>query len=276
MDEEQLKKEIASGEAAREVIESTGQIDENDVGQLQGFIQAYINKAGEDSVVSGDVLKPGRSIQDLREAYSKIMATSFNLEDNKANYKTVREGNLQSKTGAELAAEAKAGDEDAKRVLKQQYQNSGASAKDVGLAQMGSIVDVVQSASKEGISVEDLNTYVETLKKTGEYGKLTTAQMYQLALSQSKVEAGMKALADSQDDWMKLKKKDGSIQSDGSAEQKKILSDLVKNTEKMLGLSGKLPDNFFKSTKNVELLGKAINGDKKAISQMQGEIAKMI
>lgn len=202
------------------------------------------------------------------------MATSFNLEDNKANYKTVREGNLQSKTGAELAAEAKAGDEDAKRVLKQQYQNSGASAKDVGLAQMGSIVDVVQSASKEGISVEDLNTYVETLKKTGEYGKLTTAQMYQLALSQSKVEAGMKALADSQDDWMKLKKKDGSIQSDDSAEQNKILSDLVKNTEKMLGLSGKLPDNFFKSTKNVELLGKAINGDKKAISQMQGEIAK--
>ena len=273
LDEEQLKKEIASGEAAREASESTGPIDENNYGQLRGFIQEYIRKAGENSIVSEDLLYSGTP-QELREAYNRIMATSFNLEDNKANYKVVREGNLQSKTGAELAAEAKAGDEDAKRVLKQQYQNSGASAKGVGLAQMGSIVDVVQSASKEGISVEDLNTYVETLKKTGEYSKLTTAQMYQLALSQSKVEAGMKALADSQDDWMKLKKKDGSIQSDGSAEQNKILSDLIKNTEKMLGLSGKLPDNFFKSTKNVELLGKAIDGNKEALAQLQAEVLK--
>ena len=140
----------------------------------------------------------------------------------------------------------------------------------------GNIVDTFAQAKANGISTEDLNAYADALTRVEGLENKRKDELYAMALAEAKYNEGMKSLVSSYDDWSKLiDKKGGGFkipQPDTAAF--KVYTKMKEDVEKMLNSSEKIPDEFFKSAKNAELLKKAVKQDKKAAAELAAELAK--
>lgn len=284
----QLEREVASNEAV-ERIQKRGKLptDENDAEQVKDFLTYYNNLAGGNSFVSKDFIQTANEDEILAK-YNEIMDTFAQKTDIQNTLDQAYAYNLQTKTGADLAALANAGDEDAINTLKQQIVNSGLSqaiidalledvesGEEEKITAAGGVMDTISASNQYGISTEDLEAYVTALRTVDELQEANEATLYGLALANANYQQGFKSVIESYEEWIELKQEDGSIRAeDGNEEQLKAFDKLKKDLKQMFNLTEDVSDEFFKSAENVELLEAAVNGDTEAVSKLRAELAK--
>lgn len=303
-DTKQIEKDIASGKAAREV--SSGGLPANNEDKM-AFIRDYVLKAGENSKISTDMLALARDeaskgkyttadkLIKIIENESGALETNENLlKEHKLNKDAMQK---QLNTGTQNAFAANNGDEGAKKALLAQVSNSDIPEElrqrlltgmtsdnmaDLGgrghkqwTEMAGSLTDTFNKAKGAGFKPEELEAYANSLRQINGLEKEREDILYSLALAEMNYQTGQQSLYDSYDSWSKLIQKNGGIVPDGSIEQGKIFNKLNEDLKQMLNLSEKLPDSFLKSKDNVDLLKKAIKGDKEAVAKLRAEAAKV-
>ncbi len=298
-DTKQLEKDEASGLAAKEVI-SNGRPENNN--DKMAFIRDYVLKAGENSKISTGMLRLARDnaanrdystadklIAIIEEEAKALPEIQSQLNDYDFNKRVMK---AQMNSGAENAGRAIEGDEAALKALMGQVSSSKMSEdlrqkllggmesdneeeRKKAIQQAGSITDTFTQAESFGAKTEDIEAYVKSLQQLRETQKLEEDELYRLALAEVNYQNGQQALKDSYDSWSKLIQKNGGIVPDGTIEQAKIFDQLNSNLKKMLNLTEDLPKGFLAAEGSADLLKKAIKGDKKAVTQLRKEAAKV-
>ena len=260
--------------------------DLNNESLLRAFLSEYQTNAGENSLYDWDFIQTA-TLEELQKAYNTLAElNSVELEE---QLKEAKLRNYQTDTGAENAARVLAGDEEAKAVLKQQLANSGVSEEEKqrlfgGVEQgnsylvndAGTVADVFAEAGRLGINADELNSYADALRQIDELSKATTGSIYTLALANAKYCEGLNNITESYDEWIELKREDGSIgpPEDGNTEQLKTYEKLKADLKEMLNLSEDVSDEFMKMPGTAELLERAVNGDMDAVAELRAEMAK--
>ena len=295
-DTKQLEKDIASGTVAKELFSSKGDIENQK--DKSSFVLEYIQKAGENSKVNSmawsrayDKARNG-DYTDMNQLYESIKQDNENLSTNEAklnDYKFKADVmKAQMNSGAENAIRANEGDKATLEALKAQFTNSNFSEEiknkilaginngdNKVISQAGNLVDVSAQAQNFGIKQEELDAYINSLRQLEGLQNAEIDELYKLGLAEMNYQKGQQSLYDSYDEWSKLIRKNGGIIPDGSIEQGRIFNKLNEDLKQMLNLSEKLPDDFLKSKDNVDLLKKAIKGDKDAVEKLRAAAAKV-
>ena len=298
----QLEKDIASGQVAQDLFSKNGNI--NNVKDKSSFVKDYINQAGENSKIKSmawsqayDDIRLKNDYTAMNKLYEIIKNDKDKLGENEAALNTTKFNadvmQRQMNYGVANAEDAIRGSKSAQTALQGQIASLGL-PKDLQerlLAGMetnsgnfqessrisGNIVDTFTQAKANGISAEDLNAYADALTRVEGLENKRADELYAMALAEAKYNEGMKSLVSSYDDWSKLiDKKGGGFkipQPDTAAF--KVYTKMKEDVEKMLNSSEKIPDEFFKSAKNAELLKKAVNQDKKAAAELAANLAKV-
>ena len=296
----QLEKDIASGQVAQDLFSKNGNIE--NVKDKSSFVKDYIEQAGENSKITSMAWSQARDkarggdYTAMNKLYEIIKNDKDKLGDNEAALnKTKFDADVmqrQMNYGVANAEDAIRGNKAAQTTLQGQIASLGLpkELQERLLAGMetdsgnfhessrmsGNIVDTFAQAKANGISAEDLNAYADALTKVEGLENKRADELYAMALAEAKYNEGMKSLVSSYDDWSKLiDKKGGGFkipQPDTAAF--KVYSKMKEDVEKMLNSSEKIPDEFFKSAKNAELLKKAVKQDKKAAAELAAELAK--
>lgn len=298
VDTSQLEKDVTSGTAAKEMWDKgTPESNEDKI----AFIRDYMLKAGDSSKISKDMLQVASymakggdfstadKLIKIIENEKEALPERQNELDNVALEKEIMK--RQMNTGAQNAFAANQGNEAAKKALEAQVSSSDMSEelKQKLLSGMGNsgyvgqdwtktagnLTDTFNQAKSAGFKAEELNAYANSLRQVNDLEHIRIDDLYSLALAEMNYQTGQQSLYDSYDSWSKLIQKNGGIVPDGSIEQGKIFDKLNKDIQQMLNLSEKLPDSFLKSKDNVDLLKKAIKGDKEAVAKLRAEAAKV-
>ena len=289
----QLSKEDKSNKAAEGAVGTYG-ANLTDPGKMRQFLYDYIKSAGENSLVDMGVVI-SKSDDEVRQAYERVMGAYNKRDDTEAELGQAKALRYQTYTGSELVGEIKGtGSEDAMEALATKLVASGLPTELVDklmpyimgkgqgegkvntlTSEAGKLVDIANEATSYGISVEDLNTYASALRSVEGLEKARESDLYRLALANAKYQTGIKNLADSYDDWIKLKKEDGTLGAkDGNLEQLKTFEKMKRDLKEMFNLSEDIPDSFFESAENVKLMEKAVKGDTKAVVQLRNILSK--
>ncbi len=298
-DTKQLEKDIASGQVAQDLFSKNGNIDT--VKDKSSFVKDYIEQAGENSKIqlmawseAYDKARGG-DYSAMNKLYEIIKNDKDKLGDNEAALnKTKFDADVmqrQMNYGVANAEDAIRGNKAAQTTLQGQIASLGLPKEiqerllagmetDSGNFQesskmSGNIVDTFAQAKANGISAEDLNAYADALTRVEGLENKRTDELYAMALAEAKYNEGMKSLVSSYGDWSKLIDKKGGFkipQPDTAAF--KVYTKMKEDVAKMLNSSEKIPDEFFKSAKNAELLKKAVKQDKKAAAELAAELAK--
>lgn len=289
----QLVKEDKSNKAAEKAVGTYG-ANLTDPGQMRRFLYDYIKSAGENSLVDMGVVI-SKSDNEVRQAYEQVMGAYNKRDDTEAELGQAKALRYQTYTGSELVGEIKGtGSEDAMEALASKLIASGLPTELVNklmpyvmgkgqgegkvntlTSEAGELVDITNEATSYGISIEDLNTYASALRSVEGLEKARESDLYRLALANAKYQTGIKNLADSYDDWVKLKKEDGTLgPKDGNLEQLKTFEKMKRDLKEMFNLSEDIPDSFFESAENVKLMEKAVKGDTKAVVQLRNILSK--
>lgn len=298
----QLEKDIASGQVAQDLFSKNGNI--NNVKDKSSFVKDYIDQAGENSKITSmawsqayDDIRLKNDYTAMNKLYEIIKNDKDKLGENEAALnKTKFDTDVmqrQMNYGVANAEDAIRGSKSAQTALQGQIASLGL-PKEIQerlLAGMetnsgnfqesskisGNIVDTFTQAKANGISAEDLNAYADALTRVKGLENKRTDELYAMALAEAKYNEGMKSLVSSYGDWSKLiDKKGGGFkipQPDTAAF--KVYAKMKEDVEKMLNSSEKIPDEFFKSAKNAELLKKAVKQDKKAAAELAANLAKI-
>lgn len=296
VDTSQLEKDVVSGTAAKEMWDK-GTPDTNE--DKIAFIRDYMLKAGDSSKISKDMLqvasymaKGGNfSVADklikIIENEKDALPERQNELDNVGLEKEVMKRQLQY--GFINAQDANNGDKEAQKALlaqisgtglsedlKQRFLTNVSNGNREDITRAGNIVDTFDQAKANGISVEDLNAYADALQRVQGLQDKQTDELYAMALAEAKYNAGMKSLTSSYDDWSKLIKKGGGfVIPQPDTDDFKVYEKMKEDVAKMLNSSEKIPDEFFKSKKNAELLQKAVKGSRKAATALAVELARI-
>lgn len=140
----------------------------------------------------------------------------------------------------------------------------------------GSITDaeaesIIYSAQNEaieaGLDSNEMMQYADTLRQVNtELDEVTAAQV---ALANSKMNAGLGEIIDSYDEWSAVLDKDTGKLKDTSAEGVATYNKLKASVNKMLNTSEDLSDAFWDNADNMKNIEKAAKGDKKALGELQ-------
>ena len=297
-DVDQLEKDIASGKVAKDLMSKEDVDYKKD---KSDFVSTYIDLAKENSKINKEAYIAAFNQAQLGdytsmdELYNIIKQDANNLGDNEAKLTTYASNrevmSRQLNSGSLNAYDAIRGDKEALEALKSQLVSSGlpeelrqqlltGMSPDSGKFQQsttaaGNIADTFSKAQGFGINSEELNAYVNSLRQLENLQDTEIDKLYQLGLAEMNYQKGQQSLYDSYDEWSKLIQKNGGIVPDGSIEQGRVFNKLNEDLKQMLNLSEKLPDDFLKSKDNVDLLKKAIKGDKDAVEKLRTAAAKV-
>lgn len=103
---------------------------------------------------------------------------------------------------------------------------------------------------------------------------LDPADALTAATALSRVEKGYKSLTDSYDEWIELIDESGKISKKTTANQIKTFNELKGSVKDLLAISEDLPDSFFESAQNIDLLKEAANGSTDAIAELRKVLAE--
>lgn len=140
----------------------------------------------------------------------------------------------------------------------------------------GSEQSIIWSAQNEaveaGLDANEMMQYADTLRQVNtELDEVTAAQV---ALANSKMNAGLGEIIDSYDEWSAVLDKDTGKLKDTSAEGVATYNKLKASVNKMLNTSEDLSDAFWDNADNMKNIEKAAKGDTKALGELQKAAAK--
>lgn len=138
-------------------------------------------------------------------------------------------------------------------------------------ARGGTAESIIYSAQNEaveaGLDANEMMQYADTLRQVNtELDEVTAAQV---ALANSKMNAGLGEIIDSYDEWSAVLDKDTGKLKDTSAEGVATYNKLKASVNKMLNTSEDLSDAFWDNADNMKNIEKAAKGDKKALGELQ-------
>lgn len=139
---------------------------------------------------------------------------------------------------------------------------------DITDAEAESIIYSAQNEAIEaGLDSNEMMQYADTLRQVNtELDEVTAAQV---ALANSKMNAGLGEIIDSYDEWSAVLDKDTGKLKDTSAEGVATYNKLKASVNKMLNTSEDLSDAFWDNADNIKNIEKAAKGDKKALGELQ-------
>lgn len=302
-DTKQLEKDVKSGQAAKD---SLGDKTPIGPGEKATVIGNYVDKAGKNSKISPEMIEYAKN-EALNNNNYDVIDKLFTIVNNEATnlqgkQKELEEDNFnkdvmahQMNSASVNASNAMWGDKAARKALEGQVSSSGMSEqlKEKLLTGMtpgtmtdyitsidwtkmaGNITDTFAQAKSFGVDSKELEAYANSLRQINGLENMRLDNLYQLALAETNYQKGQQSLYDSYDDWTKLIQKNGGIVPDGSIEQGKVFSKLKDDLKQMLNLTEDLPDDFLKAKENVDLLKKAVKGDKDAVEKLRTAAAKV-
>lgn len=140
-------------------------------------------------------------------------------------------------------------------------------------AEAESIIYSAQNeATEAGLDANEMMQYADTLRQVNtELDEVTAAQV---ALANSKMNAGLSEIIDSYDEWSAIIDKDTGALKDTSAEGVATYNKLKASVNKMLNTSEDLSDAFWDNADNMKNIKKAAEGDTKALGELQKAAAK--
>ena len=296
---ESLEKRYTSANAVETVVSRQGKVnDTNDPEELRKFIGQYIAAAGDSSLIDKDFLSYA-SFDDMRKAYDRIVADYDNRSSIEQDLDTARQRDYQLNTAAQNTELIQSeNDEYARQALIDQIAASGLPEELISafiravenapvnaepgnyLSNNGQVaantMNTLDQAKQYGIETEDLNEYVEALRQIDDLYGAQEDTLYALALANARYQDGFKKIIESYDEWVELRQEDGSIRpEDGNLDQLKAYGQLKKNLKEMLNLSEDISDEFMQMPEVAELLGRAVDGDTKAVAELRAELAKL-
>ena len=148
-------------------------------------------------------------------------------------------------------------------------ENEARLAKDgITDAEAESIIYSAQNEAKEaGLDANEMMQYANTLRQVHvELDEVTAAQV---ALANSKMNAGLSEIIDSYDEWSAVLDKDTGKLKDTSAEGVATYNKLKASVNKMLNTAEDLSTAFWDNADNMKNIEKAAKGDKKALGALQ-------
>lgn len=122
------------------------------------------------------------------------------------------------------------------------------------------------------LEAEEVKEFAAQLMAANE--QLDPALAMAMATSLSRMEKGYKSLSDAYDDWIGLIDDSGRITKKTGANQAKIFSELKKSVKDLLDTSADLPDSFFESAENMDLLRQVAEGDLEALQKLRAAAAE--
>ena len=302
-DTKQLEKDVKSGQAAKD---SLGDKTPIGPGEKATVIGNYVDKAGKNSKISPEMIEYAKN-EALNNNNYDVIDKLFTIVNNEAinlqgKQKELEEDNFnkdvmahQMNSASVNASNAMWGDKAARKALEGQVSSSGMSEqlKEKLLTGMtpgtmtdyitsidwtkmaGNITDTFAQAKSFGVDSKELEAYANSLRQINGLENMRLDNLYQLALAETNYQKGQQSLYDSYDDWTKLIQKNGGIVPDGSIEQGRVFSKLKDDLKQMLNLTEDLPDDFLKTKENVDLLKKAVKGNKDAVEKLRTAAAKV-
>nr|DAP26552.1 MAG TPA: minor tail protein [Caudoviricetes sp.] len=140
-------------------------------------------------------------------------------------------------------------------------------------AEAESIIYSAQNEAVEaGLDANEMMQYADALRQVHtELDEVTAAQV---ALANSKMNAGLGEIIDSYDEWSAVIDKDTGALKDTSAEGVATYNKLKASVNKMLNTSEDLSDAFWDNADNMKNIKKAAEGDTKALGELQKAAAK--
>ena len=134
------------------------------------------------------------------------------------------------------------------------------------------IYSAQNEATEAGLDPNEMMQYANTLRQVHtELDEVTAAQV---ALANSKMNAGLGEIIDSYDEWSAVIDKDTGALKDTSAEGVATYNKLKASVNKMLNTSEDLSDAFWDNADNMKNIEKAAKGDTKALGELQKAAAK--
>lgn len=134
------------------------------------------------------------------------------------------------------------------------------------------IYSAQNEATEAGLDANEMMQYADTLRQVHtELDEVTAAQV---ALANSKMNAGLGEIIDSYDEWSTILDKDTGALKDTSAEGVATYNKLKASANKMLNTSEDLSDAFWDNAENMKNIEKAAKGDTKALGELQKAAAK--
>ena len=135
------------------------------------------------------------------------------------------------------------------------------------------LAQVYEEAAANNIDTQQLQQYADQLQKV--HTNLNKVQAAELALVNTKFTDGFNELKASFDGWTSILGENGVAFDKLDSSSYKIFSDMKSSVQKMLNVSEDLPDSFWESKKAMDKLKAAINGDEKALRDLQAIAAKL-
>lgn len=130
----------------------------------------------------------------------------------------------------------------------------------------------ISQATEAGLNANEMMQYANTLRQVHtELDEVTAAQV---ALANSKMNAGLSEIIDSYDEWSAVIDKDTGKLKDFSAEGVATYNKLKASVNKMLNTSEDLSNAFWDNAENMKNIEKAAQGDTKALGELQKAAAK--
>lgn len=143
-------------------------------------------------------------------------------------------------------------------------------------ARGGTAESIIYSAQNEaveaGLNANEMMQYADTLRQV--HTELDEVTAVQVALANSKMNAGLGEIIDSYDEWSAVIDKDTGKLKDFSAEGVATYNKLKASVNKMLNTSEDLSNAFWDNAENMKNIEKAAKGDTKALGELQKAAAK--
>lgn len=268
-------------EQAREMADQQRQ-EFDEAKKLANFGYGVANKeltTFEDGVYKGgDLSTVGGDNEELRKAIQQNVATQLGIQQGENETEKAFLTRLQAaydsyisllNNGEDIQIIA---DKQAAMAEAAKYTAAENEARLAG----GGITDaeaesIIYSAQNEaieaGLDSNEMMQYADTLRQVNtELDEVTAAQV---ALANSKMNAGLGEIIDSYDEWSAVLDKDTGKLKDTSAEGVATYNKLKASVNKMLNTSEDLSDAFWDNADNMKNIEKAAKGDKKALGELQ-------
>lgn len=138
-------------------------------------------------------------------------------------------------------------------------------------ARGGTAESIIYSAQNEaveaGLDANEMMQYADALRQV--HTELDEVTAVQVALANSKMNAGLGEIIDSYDEWSAVIDKDTGKLKDFSAEGVATYNNLKASVNKMLNTSEDLSNAFWDNAENMKNIEKAAKGDTKALGELQ-------
>ena len=297
---DQLRRGFTSSKAA-EKISNEYSPNTRSATEMANAIKAYINQAGEDSIIDSDWLsKNRRNTAALLDKWKEILGEATALEARKEEYERAtiqgRRIQLQSEnTLQENLSLALTGDEDALAAFQAQAKASGilddtynklvgtiatvsGIEKEHAMQILADIALIYEEADALGIEKDQLALLTDQYLKNNKMASKNLAQVTASALNNIKLTNGLKKLVSSYEDWSdvldKLEEKNGKISELTDIDDVIKINELKSSLAQILNTDMPLSDEFFAN--NLTILKNVAKGAEGALNDLYEAASKEI